>query len=296
LLKTVWAFICASLLAVAPAAAETPSGTPIIAGTSYVLHSKVLGDDREVNVWLPAGYAKGTTRYSVLYVLDGARDQDFSHIAALGQLGELSWTYETLIVVGVQTRKRITELTPPAHDPRYLKEFPANGGAEQFRRFLHDEVIPFVDGNFRTGPRRTLVGESLAGLFVTDTALEAPESFDDYIAVSPSLWWDARALTRAAPALLARARPGAHRLYLTIGDEGPYARKAMDELTAALGAHASKGFTSTFVDRSASETHATIYHAAVLDALRRFYAAPPDPPGALPWYYTEEGGPPKAGP
>jgi hypothetical protein len=287
-----WIAVCIFLFGVGSAGAEDLTGVPIVAGTSYTLHSKILGDDREVNVWLPAGYGKGNTRYSVLYVLDGARDQDFGHIVGLGQLGELSATYETLIVVGVQTRKRIWELTPKAHDPRYIKAFPENGGAPVFRRFLNDEVVPFVENHFRTGARRAIMGESLAGLFVADTFLESPRAFDDYISVSPSLWWDDRALTRPTPALPAAKDLTGRRLYLTMGDEGGTSRKGMDELVAALRAHPQPGLTWTFVDRSASESHATIYHVSALDALRTFYKLPPYDTGPTPWWNVEGGSPP----
>lgn len=273
-------------------AAEPAGGVPIVAGTSYVIHSQILSDDREVNVWLPSGYGHNKARYSVVYVLDGARDQDFPHIAGLGQLGELSGTYETLIVVGVQTRKRILELTPKANDPRYIKAFPENGAAPLFRRFLSEEVVPFIDGHFRTGPRRALMGESLAGLFVVDTFLKSPTAFDDYVCVSPSLWWDDRALTRN---LLDLPNPNAlagRRLYLTMGDEGGATRKGMDELVAALRAHPLRALSWTFVDRSASETHATIYHVSALDALRTFYKLPPYATGSAPWWNIENGSPP----
>jgi len=276
---------------ISPAAAEPVSGVPIVTGRSFNLPSKIMGDSRQVNVWLPSGYGQGGARYSVLYVLDGGLDQDFPHIAGLGQLGELSGTYETLIVVGVQSRKRLLELTPKAHDPRYLRAFPDNGGAPLFRRFLSEEVVPFIDARFRTGPRRALMGESLAGLFVVDTFLESPRAFDDYIAVSPSLWWDERALTRNAPALLAHQEPSERRLYLTMGDEGGTARVGMDELVAALGAHPPRGLTWSFVDRSANETHATIYHSAALDALRKFYGRTPNVTGPAPWFMIEGASP-----
>src|SRR3546814_12039291 len=37
--------------------------TPIQTGTSFELDSAVLGDVRQVNVWLPTGYAESTDRY-----------------------------------------------------------------------------------------------------------------------------------------------------------------------------------------------------------------------------------------
>ncbi len=142
----------------------------------------------------------------MLYLLDGGLGQDFHHIAGLAQLGSLSWTFGPLIVVGVQTENRRAELTARPTDTRYLAAFPESGGAEQFRRFLETEVMPFVEERFGVGGRRALMGESLAGLFVIDTLLSQPSLFDDYVAISPSLWWDdRRPLQRRSLAESARA-------------------------------------------------------------------------------------------
>ncbi len=287
------ALLLSGLLAFAgasPAAAQ--DGTPIVTGASHALPSRIFGGAREINVWLPPGYAKDATRYPVLYVLDGGLDQDFGHIAGLADLGALSWTFETFIVVGVRTQDRRRELTPPPADPRYTKAFPQAGGAADFRRFLTQEAIPFVEGRYRTAPRRTLMGESLAGLFVVDTFLHSPQAFQDYIAVSPSLWWDDKAPARDAAAALARHAPSERRLYLAIADEGGTMGAAMDTLVRTLRARPPAGLQWTFRDFSTTETHATIYHAAALDALRTLYKLPPYDTGPTHWYMIEGAGPP----
>jgi hypothetical protein len=281
-----------SLGVAAPARAE-PEATPIVIGQSYRLTSTVLGDEREINVWTPPSYEQGEARYAVLYVLDGALDQDFEHIAGLAQLGALSWTYEALIVVGVQTRERQHELTPAPADERFRRAFPTSGGANEFRRFLRDDVFAFVDEHYRTSPRRALIGESLAGLFVVDTFLKAPDMFSDYIAISPSLWWDDRALARDAGRLLAQQSPGERRLYLSMANEGGTMGDGMRRLTRALRTVHPAGLDWTFVDRSREETHATIYHRAALEALRHYFALAPYETGPAPWYMIEGASPPQ---
>lgn len=272
--------------------APPPASTPIVIGTSYKLRSSVLGDVREINVRLPSRYAKGREHFDVLYVIDGALAQDFEHIAGLAHLGELSGTYSSLIVVGIETKRRTAELTSPMADPRYRSAFPDGGGAERFRSFIAKEVIPFVEARFRTGKRRALIGESLAGFFVVDTLLKRPDMFNDYIAVSPSLWWDDRALASQAESLV-RARPLVdRRLYLAVGDEGGTMQRAVDSLVATLRKSTPKGFELRYSDKSASETHSTIYHGAALEALRWLYAAPPYDYGPTPWFMIEGASPP----
>lgn len=281
---------CASLHPT-PSAGRPAADAPIAFGVSHHFRSKTLGDEREVNVWAPADVAKGAQPCTVLYVVDGGIDQDFLHIAGLGELAELSGTYGPLIVVGVQTKVRRHELTPPPHDARYVTAFPEGGGAADFRKYLKTEVIPWVDAHWHVGPKRALIGESLAGLFVVDTLLNEPNLFDDYVAISPSLWWDDRALSKAAPNLLQRDDATRHRVALAVGNEGGTAQKGVDELLRALRQHADR-FDVHYFDRSATDTHATIYHAAALDALRWLYPAPTPAYGPAPWFMIEGASPP----
>ncbi|WP_341198052.1 alpha/beta hydrolase [Hyphomonas chukchiensis] len=267
-------------------------GTPIIIGTQHVIHSGIYGADRIINVQVPPSYGDTSQPPNVLYVLDGGLEQDFQHIAGLGQLASLSWTIEPMLIVGIETVDRQNELTPPPANAGYAAEFPTAGEAARFRAFLQTEVMPFIAAHYQTGGRTAVMGESLAGLFVVDTFLNAPDMFDDYVSISPSLWWDDRAVALSAPERLAANASTGHRLYLTMGDEGDAMQTGLDELMAALGAVPTDTLGWTYVDRRASATHATIYHAAALDALRWLYATPPYDYGPAPWYMTEDGVPP----
>lgn len=289
--------LCLSAPSYAQVTAPPPiaDGAPIQSGISYTLRSDVLDDERQINVWLPPDYSRSEASYTVLYLLDGALDQDFHHIAGLAQLGSLSWTYGPLIVVGIQTKDRRAELTPHASDARYLQAFPQNGGAESFRRFLETEVLPFVEDRFRVGPRRAVMGESLAGLFVVDTLLDQPSLFNDYIAISPSLWWDDRLLLNNAASRLQAAEGTGRRLYLAVADEGGTMQQGVDQLREALGDSGAETIEWRYSDRSAIATHATIYHSAAEEALRWLYPAPPYDPGPTPWYMIPGAAPPEAG-
>jgi predicted alpha/beta superfamily hydrolase len=65
------------------------------------------------------------------------------------------------------------------------------GGAEKYLRFICEELIPLIDSKYATNPEnRTLLGHSLGGLFTLYALFQHPETFNRYIAGSPSLWWD----------------------------------------------------------------------------------------------------------
>ena len=273
---------------------QAGAGTPIQAGTSFTLHSTVLADDREINIWLPPNYVRGEGSYTVLYLLDGGLDQDFHHIAGLAQLGSLSWTFGPVIVVGVQTQNRRAELTARPTDARYLAAFPDSGGAEQFRRFLESEVMPFVAERIGASGRRAVMGESLAGLFVIDTLLNEPGLFDDYVAISPSLWWDDRRPLQYADARLAQGEAMGRRLYLAMADEGGTMQDGVDTLRRALADVPEAKIALRYADHSVTATHATVYHGAAEEALRWLYPAPPYDAAPTPWYMIEGAAPPAA--
>lgn len=264
----------AILAAASPVEAQSEP-TPIVIGQSYALPSAVLGATREINVWLPPGYAESGRSYPVLYLLDGGTTwQDFHHISGLAQLGTVNGTTPDIILIGIASVDRRNELALPTENPELIARYPTHGQSERFRRFIADEVQPFVESRFRTNGETALMGESLAGLFVVETFLKEPQMFDAWVAVSPSLWWDGGRLAQQSGAHLRDHSNDARTLILTMGNEGAEAQALMETLTANLREHASSGLTWTFQPRP-DETHATIYHGAALDAFRRLYAVPP---------------------
>ena len=260
------------VFATAGSAADKPAegGRPIVIGRSYQVPSKLLGGKRRINVYLPPGYADPKRRFAVLYLLDGGEAEDFHHITGLAQVIAFSGKTQELIVVGIEGVDRKHDLTSPSEDPGDRKTLPTSGGAELYRRFLVEELQPWVTARYRTTGHTALIGESLAGLFVTETFLRAPGSFDDYIAISPSLWWDRESLSRQAPERLRAGGFRGRRLYLSLADEGGEMRSAVDRLVQALKAEGIEGLDWRF-DPRPDERHDSVYHPVALSALRAFF-------------------------
>ena len=57
----------------------------------------------------------------------------------------------------------------------------------RFYTFLRDELIPYVEANYRTSPFLTLVGEGITGNFITHYLKESVPIFNAYISLNPSL-------------------------------------------------------------------------------------------------------------
>ena len=82
------------LTAYAQPGSTTPTNNyePFTLGRIYTIHSKVLEEERVLNIYLPVGYdAKDTIRYPVIYLLDGSAEEDFIHIAGLAQFCSFDW-------------------------------------------------------------------------------------------------------------------------------------------------------------------------------------------------------------
>ena len=193
---------------------------PIVIGQTGKIQSAILGEQRDLLIYLPAGYANGQQHYPVLYLLDGP--DNFHHTT--GTLAGLVRAGHTpdLIVVGIANTDRTRDLTPTnlrRQEGEDGPDFPTSGGADAFLRFLTQELIPKVEAQYRTAPYRILVGHSFGGLFAIHALLTEPDAFQATIAISPSLWWDDQQPVQLARQTLVGNAPIRQRLFLTLGEE-----------------------------------------------------------------------------
>ncbi len=162
--------ICASAVTTADAAA------PATESRTVRIDSKILGDFRTLHISLPPNYRLAKQRYSVVYVLDGHVRPFFEMtVAAAGYdlLGDYhDYAMPPQIVVAIEHKDRGADL---------------GRNAEQFTRFLVQELIPYIDREYRTVPYRTLIGHSLGGRFALQTFCRAPEPFPAIVAISAAL-------------------------------------------------------------------------------------------------------------
>lgn len=104
--------------------------------------------------------------------------------------------------------RRTFDYTPPreAHtsfDGLAEESLPL-GGRDAFLAMLNGVVTDIASRGLPIDRgQRTLIGHSLAGFFVLDTLVTAPDSFNTYVAISPSIWWDRPRLMQGSEALRA---------------------------------------------------------------------------------------------
>jgi len=204
---------------------------PAVAGATAVsMRSSVLDEDREYFVHLPEAYrADSTTRYPVLYVLDGMYQSGptAESAALLARIGVIP----PMIIIGVPSmdaKRRNRDYTPPEMKLNTDAATSPMGAADRFHSFLKTELITRIERDYRTARPRMLAGWSRGGLFVIYSELLDPSLFDARFAHSPALWReDDVIVTRLQRALQARSRPRGF-LYLSLGSE------ENDNMTAAF--------------------------------------------------------------
>lgn len=208
----------------------------------YALTSRNVAQTYLIDVAMPAAPMAPGQVVPVVYVLDG--NGTFAMAAqAARMLQSAPKPLPPILIVGVgyDFRRgggpnweygglRLRDYSP-TRDPRVMAEiraapppyaFPPDyeiGGAVAFRRFLTEELRPFIAARYPADPEdQTLLGFSLGGLFALDTLLTASGSFRRYIAGSPALSWDDGVVFRREAALAATTDDLDADLFLSAGE------------------------------------------------------------------------------
>jgi predicted alpha/beta superfamily hydrolase len=253
---------------------------PFVLGVIEKIQSKVLGEERTLNIYLPEGYNKNdTTRYAVTYLLDGSADEDFIHIVGLYQFYSFEWINRVpkTIVVGIATVDRRRDFTYPTTIEKDKKKYPTTGHSDKFIAFIEKELQPFIENRYKVNASKTIIGESLGGLLATEILLKKPALFNKYIIVSPSIWWDNGSLLSLQSPVLLEGYTHKTDVYVGVGKEGltstemPRVMEVDANLLAdKIKATKSKA-VSVYFDYLPEENHATIMHQAVNNALKKLY-------------------------
>jgi predicted alpha/beta superfamily hydrolase len=173
-----------------------------------ILTSEVLGEDRPLNIVLPASYSPDRT-YPVVFALDGGA----KYLPSVAE--RMQSAQPDLIVVGIENVDRSRDMFPdpvPDRDNR-------GGGGARFLEFLTTELVPYVEANYATSGYRVLSGQSNSGFFVLYAMLNAHQVFDAYLASSPMIGWDWDMIRGGSIDLLQGRKSFPKALFMNRGDE-----------------------------------------------------------------------------
>lgn len=202
-------------------------------GDVIEINSKILNEDRTLNIFLPISYNPDSTNsYPVIYLLDGSIDEDIIHMAGVVQFNSFSWINRMpeCIVVGIANIDRQRDFTFPTRNEKDKDDFPTTGKSSLFISFIKNELMPFIDQTYRTSGVNTISGQSFGGLLATEILFTQPEMFDNYLIVSPSLWWDDESILNCK----IESKLQDQRVFIAVGKEGEIMERVAKQLYEML--------------------------------------------------------------
>jgi len=290
----------------APAVATKPAPPPAYAleGTEVRdLPSKILGRDYQLYVYLPDGYADEPSRdYPVLFVTDAP--YAFPLIRSIARrVGDHGHGLRDFILVGLSYAKgdtpkysRNRDYTPTAKGPSgsdsdMQGRAPVYGEAENYRRFLAEEAIPFVESHYRVDTRQKIyAGHSYGGLLGVHILLTEPKMFDQYILGSPSLQFDSKVMFERERAYAASHKDLPADVFMALGgfetvDAASPDKRYHNAVDMVRNAQAfervlkSRHYPGLHIQSVVigDEDHLTVFPTLITRGLQAMLAAPPEP-------------------
>ena len=149
--------------------------------TGLVINSAVDGELYTFDIWVPPGYATSTATYPVVYATDCEYRFDTLMSVLIGRAARSATPVILVNICAGQTQQRFNDYTMP--------------GATAYFGFLTQELIPYVEANFRTNAtKRIFSGHSLSGelaMYVLYLENPAHRYFTSIISEEGSFWFNA---------------------------------------------------------------------------------------------------------
>lgn len=278
-------------------ALEPIGPTPVRGAESFLLKARHVDQTFQIDVLAPAGEIKKPL--PVVYVTDAS--YGFGIAAQTIGLMQTSRELPRAVVVGIGYPAsldpkairglRFREFCPTegkAYVERVRRDMPgevpddiAPGGAGAFLSFILEELKPLIEARFPVDTSdQMLTGMSLGGLFTLFALFRAPGAFQRMLALSPSIWWDERAILTHEAEFAKASRALPVNLFLSIGAleqiAFPEARMVSNlyEFDAKLRGRKHAGLRQA-MEVFPAETHNSVYAASLTRGLRTVFGRVP---------------------
>lgn len=227
------------------------------------VQSAILNQTRKLNIYLPDGYEAKDAKFPVIYVLDAdGRDQ---HVVPTARFLFVNGKMPKAIIVGVFNIDRNHDFLPDSS-----QSASTGGGADKFAEFFKNELIPYINKNFKTESFNVLIGHSFGGVFAIHALLNDPDLFDAYIAIDPSFWYKNLMQVKSAKTEFTKTKNWNKPVFIS-GREGSGMRDmgitAMEEVLKSSAPKDMKWKIVSYAD----EDHGSVPFKSVYDGLRYIF-------------------------
>lgn len=171
---------------------------------THTVNIDALGGSRTVLLYVPPGYEENEKRYPVLYMHDG-HNLFFENTSAYGAAWGIQAALDRCfyekgigaIVAGIYADplRRFDEYSPwkSAAIKKMIPELNMSGAGGTGDRYLDalvDEIIPFINGAYRTNGVNYMAGASMGAFISVYGAYKFPGMFEKIGCFSPAFWFE----------------------------------------------------------------------------------------------------------
>lgn len=165
----------------------------------FTQYSRFVKDTFHLQLQVPKDYySKPDKKYPVVILLDG--NFYYPIMSSIVQQYEIAGLLPPVILIGVGYKSfkimdslRVRDYLFPKALPS--DELESDGGGLRFYNYLTRELLPKIDGDYRTeSADRTLLGHSFGGYFALYSlfhqTMSKTNEFRNFISASPALWYN----------------------------------------------------------------------------------------------------------
>lgn len=226
-------------------------------------------------VHLPQGYYESDKKYPVLYLTD-AEAFFFGMYTGIFRFLRVSDEIRDLIFVGIANggdQQQHASTRRRDYTPTKVESYPETSGeALEHLRFINEDLIPFIDKEYRTFPsNRGIWGLSWGGTFAVYAMLNSSETFQNYIIASPDFSWDNNIMLEKARSFVAEDQVITGNIYTAVGtDEWKVTIDQLKEFNQLIEKREYKDLKLTS-EMLQKETHLSMIPSAFTRGLKAIY-------------------------
>lgn len=233
--------------------------------------SKFLDEKREINIHIPQSYEEGEDNYPVIYALDG----EYTKLILNGTVDYYNFWDKTPECIVVSINQNYADSAKNNFkrwdDCSYSwKTGLINEKGQKFKDFITQELIPYIDAEYRTTKFRTIVGHSFTANFVNYFLFDKTPKFSAYISISP--YYATNGLDSLEKRLNELKAPVFY--YVAAGDKDLSGHiKSVDNFDQKFKKVDNSNFNyKKYETKKNNATHATIFPLAIPHAIEHIFS------------------------
>lgn len=201
----------------------------IIIGKKITIHSEILQEDRELLLYLPGDYDTSDDHYPLLIQIQGSELLFHKGTGTVRYLSEFRQDIPPMIVVNILFTDYRRDVFP-----RKLERIPGTGGSDNFLDFMQQEMLPYLQENYRLTDYLAIYGQSNTGMLSLYALLSRPELFAACIASSPAVGQGDNFMYGITDTLLQTGNFSQNNIFITHALDDPLNRIVGDALPGYL--------------------------------------------------------------